>query len=198
MLKSLRTAALTAILAGAVATPAGAHIGLGDHGGFTHGITHPVSGLDHILAMVAVGVLAAHLGGRALWLVPAAFIGMMAIGGILGFAGVTLPFVEHGIGLSVIVLGALVALDVTMPTMLAMAIVGLFAIFHGHAHGTELPLDSTPSAFAAGFVVATALLHACGIALGMLIQRLAQPSRVWTTRIAGALMAIFGLSLLAQ
>ncbi len=194
----LRTIVLAAVLAGTLATPALAHVGVGDHGGLAHGFMHPLGGLDHILAMVAVGMLAAHLGGGAMWLVPAAFIGMMTLGGVLGFAGVPLPFVEQGIALSVIVLGVLVALGVGMPTALAMGIVGVFAVFHGHAHGTELPDGSAPAAYAAGFILATALLHAAGIGLGIAIERLAARSRVWTTRMVGAVMALLGVSLFAQ
>ncbi|MBL8895214.1 MAG: HupE/UreJ family protein [Rhizobiales bacterium] len=194
----LRTIALSTILFGALFTPAFAHIGLHDQGGLAHGFMHPIGGLDHVMAMVAVGMLAAHLGGRALWLVPAAFVGMMIVGGVLGFMGAPLPFVEQGIGLSVVVLGVLVALGVGMPTILAMTVVGLFAVFHGHAHGTELPAGSAPAAFAAGFIAATALLHAAGIGLGIAIQRIAVRSRVWTTRIIGAVMALTGVSLFVQ
>lgn len=198
MLRTLRKIALSAILCGALMTPALAHIGVGDHGGFAHGFMHPVGGLDHVLAMVAVGLLAAHLGGRTLWLVPSAFVGMMIAGGIIGFTGVPLPLVEPAIGLSVIVLGVLVALGINMPTLFAMGLVGLFAVFHGHAHGTEFPDGGAPVIFAAGFVLTTMLLHAAGIGLALATQRLAASSRLWTTRIAGAVMALFGVSLLTQ
>lgn len=198
MLRILKATALAAILAAVYSAPAAAHMGLGGHGGFAHGFMHPVGGLDHVLAMAAVGMLAAHLGGRALWLVPTAFAAMMAAGGLLGFAGAPLPFVEPGIGLSVIALGLLVALRVHIPTVLAMAIAGLFAVFHGHAHGTELPMGSAPAAFAAGFVIATALLHGAGIVLGLGLDRLARTSRNWATRAVGGLMALSGVSLLAQ
>lgn len=193
MLRTLRTIALSAILSGALVTPALAHIGLGEAGGFAHGFMHPLGGLDHVLVMVAVGLLAAHLGGRALWLVPSTFMGMMLAGGISGLAGFQLPFVELAIGLSVVVLGALVALGVNLSTILAMSIVGLFAIFHGHAHGTELPGGSTPAAFATGFVIATALLHAAGMGFGI-----AARSRLWTTKDVGAAMALFGVTLIAH
>ncbi len=197
MLIKIRTAALAATLA-AFATPAFAHVGLHDQGGFAYGFMHPMSGLDHVCAMVAVGMLAAQLGGRALWLLPGAFVGMMIVGGVLGFEGVGLPLVEHGVGLSVIVLGALVALGVRMPTAIAMGLVGLFAVFHGHAHGTELPKGIEPAEFAEGFILATALLHVGGIALGLALIRLAAAPREWAARIVGAVMALFGVSLLAQ
>jgi urease accessory protein len=198
MLRTPRTIALSIILSGVLVTPAFAHIGLGDAGGFAHGVMHPIGGLDHVLAMIAVGLLAAHLGGRALWLVPSAFVAMMVTGGSMGFAGVQLPFVEPAIGLSVVFLGALVALGINLPTILAMGIVGAFAIFHGHAHGTELPDGGAPATFVAGFVIATALLHAAGIGLALAIERLAANSRLWAARGAGAAMALFGVSLFAQ
>jgi urease accessory protein len=118
---------------------ASAHIGVGDTHGFLHGFSHPLGGIDHVLAMIAVGIFAAHLGGRALWLVPLSFISTMAIAGLLGMAGVWLPFVEIGIGMSVVVLGFAVALQLNLPTLAAMGLVGFFAIFHGHAHGAEMP-----------------------------------------------------------
>ena len=121
------------------ATAAQAHTGVGATTGFTHGFLHPVSGLDHVLVMVAVGLFAVHLGGRALWLVPLSFVSMMVVGGIVGMAGFGLPFVEIGIALSVIVLGAAVAFSLHLPTVAAMGLVGLFAISHGHAHGMEMP-----------------------------------------------------------
>jgi urease accessory protein len=180
------------------ATPAFAHVGLGDHGGFMHGLMHPIGGADHVLAMVGVGLLAAQLGGRALWLVPIAFVSMMIVGGVAGFEGIDVPFVELGIAASVFVLGALVAFDVKLPTALAMAIVGAFAVFHGHAHGVELPEGSAPLAFAEGFVLATALLHVAGIALGLLFHRLASGPRAWAERLVGAAMAVAGVSLMTS
>lgn len=189
---------LAAFALASVPATAYAHIGQHDQGGFAYGFMHPMGGLDHVAAMVAVGVLAAQLGGRALWAVPCAFVGMMVAGGLLGFAGFELPFVEQGIGLSVVVLGALVAFGVKMPTVIAMGVVGLFAIFHGHAHGTELPAGSEPVEFAAGFVLATALLHAGGVALGIGLARFADGSRLWATRAVGAATAVFGVTLFVQ
>ena len=118
-------------------TAALAHVGVGDTSGFAHGFMHPLSGLDHQLAMILVGVFAYQLGGRALWLVPLTFVSIMALGGFLGVAGIPVPFVEIGIALSVIVLGAVVAFGVKAPLAVAMGAVGLFAIFHGHAHGSK-------------------------------------------------------------
>ena len=179
------------------ATPAFAHVGLGDHGGFMHGFMHPIGGADHVLAMVGVGLLAAQLGGRALWRVPFAFVSMMVAGGIAGFEGVQVPFVEAGIAASVIVLGALVAFDPKLPTALAMALVGVFAIFHGHAHGMELPEGSTPLEFAEGFVLATGLLHVAGIGLGLAIYKIAGGPRAWVTKAVGGVMAAVGVTLLS-
>ncbi len=144
-----------------------AHTGAGHTHGFVHGFLHPVGGLDHLLAMIAVGLFAAYLGGRALWLVPATFVGVMALGGLLGVSGVALPYVEVGIALSVIVLGALVALRLQFPVALAMTIVGVFAVFHGYAHGAELPEAASGLAYGIGFMIATALLHLAGIAVGL-------------------------------
>jgi urease accessory protein len=114
-----------------------AHPGHGDGLGLAHGVMHPLSGLDHVLAMVAVGVVAAQLGGRAIWALPLAFIGMMAVGGALGMAGFAIPYVEGGIALSIVALGAAIALNLRLPVVAAAAAVGLFAIFHGHAHGAS-------------------------------------------------------------
>jgi urease accessory protein len=168
-----------------------AHVGVGDTSGIAHGLMHPVGGVDHVLAMVAVGLLAAHAGGRALWLVPLSFVAMMAFGGALGMAGVALPFAEVGIGLSIIVLGIVVATRVKPPVAIAMVLVGLFAIFHGHVHGTEMPETASGLAYGAGFILATAMLHATGIVLGMLIGR---ERRV--TQVTGSAMALAGVAIL--
>ncbi|MBV9066587.1 MAG: HupE/UreJ family protein, partial [Methylobacteriaceae bacterium] len=156
---------LLAFLFALVPSAAFAHVGLGDTSGIAHGFMHPLSGADHVLAMVAVGLFAARLGGRALWLVPLSFVAMMVFGGVLGIAGVDLPYVEIAIGLSVVVLGLVVAAQVNPPLAIAMAVVGSFAIFHGHAHGAEMPETASGLAYGAGFVIATALLHAIGICL---------------------------------
>jgi urease accessory protein len=144
-----------------------AHTGAGHAHGFVQGFAHPIGGLDHLLAMVAVGLFAAYLGGRALWLVPTTFVGVTALGGLLGVSGAALPYVELGIALSVVVFGLLVALRWNFPVTGAMAIAGVFAVFHGYAHGTELPENASGLAYGIGFMIATALLHLAGIAIGL-------------------------------
>ncbi|MBG1232262.1 HupE/UreJ family protein [Aestuariivirga litoralis] len=176
-----------------MAGAAEAHVGVGSTMGFTHGFMHPLSGLDHLLAMVAVGLFAARLGGKALYLVPAAFVAMMGVGGVLGINGVTVPFVEFGIAASVIVLGAAVALDFSLPTAAAMALVGFFAVFHGHAHGAEMPLAASGVTYGIGFIAATALLHVAGIALGLGIAG----QKPAVLKIAGGAMAAAGLGMMA-
>ena len=178
-------------------TAALAHTGHGDTSGFTHGFLHPASGLDHVLAMVAVGLFAAHLGGRAMWMVPAAFVTMMAAGGGLGMAGVGLPYVETGIALSVVVLGAAVAFGLSVPTAAAMTLVGFFAIFHGHAHGAEMPETASGLGYGAGFILATALLHAAGIGLGLGIGRLHGAVGRRVQQAAGGAAALAGVGMLA-
>ncbi|MGE0213876.1 MAG: HupE/UreJ family protein [Parvibaculaceae bacterium] len=172
-----------------------AHTGVGDTGGFAHGFLHPVGGLDHILAMVAVGMFAAHLGGRALWLVPAAFVLMMAVGGAAGVFGVALPFVEIGITASVLVLGLAVAFRWSLPVAAAMALVGFFAVFHGHAHGAEMPVDASGLSYGLGFMLATALLHAVGLGIGLGLGRIGERSRL-AYQAGGGAMALAGLGLL--
>ncbi len=139
--------------------------------GLMNGLMHPLGGLDHIIAMVAVGLLAARLGGRALWLVPASFVAAMAAGGLVGMAGVGLPYAETGIALSVVVLGAVAAFGVAMPVAVAMGLVAFFAVFHGYAHGIEMPETASGLAYGVGFVAATALLHGIGIGLGLAIVK---------------------------
>jgi urease accessory protein len=154
-----------------------------------HGFMHPIGGLDHVLAMVAVGVFAAQLGGRALWLVPAAFVTVMAVAAAFGAAGVTLPRVEFGIAASVLVLGAVVALRLGMPVVLAAFVVGVFAIFHGVAHGAEMPATMSGLGYGVGFVAATVLLHAAGIGAGLLLGR---ASGAYAVRALGAATAVVG------
>jgi len=197
MIFSFKRAATIAALLIASSGTTLAHTGHGDAGGFAHGVMHPVGGLDHVLAMVAVGVFAAHLDGRALWLVPATFVAVMALGGALGMAGVGLPFVETVIALSVVVLGLAVALRVSVPTLAAMALAGFFAVFHGHAHGAEMPADVSGAAYATGFMLATALLHGAGIALGLTVARLGELAGRRAVQVAGGAMAIAGIAILA-
>lgn len=173
-----------------------AHTGVGNTAGFVHGFGHPLSGLDHVLAMGMVGVLAWQLGGRAVWIVPTTFVLVMAVGGALGMMGIAVPFVEIGIVLSVIVLGAIVALGIQAPVAIAAGIVGLFAIFHGHAHGAEMPAATGGIAFAAGFMIATATLHAAGLAAGYLIGKAGDGNGAFATRAAGGIAALAGVGLL--
>ena len=145
---------------------AAAHVDPGEAGGFVSGISHPISGLDHVLAMVAVGLWGAQLGKPAVWLLPVAFPMMMAFGGMLGLMGVPVPGVEIGIAVSGIVLGAMVLGEVKTPLAVSMAIVAIFAIFHGHAHGTELSEGQNAMLYSLGFVISTGTLHAAGIGIG--------------------------------
>ena len=188
---------LIAVLA-IILTPvaAFAHTGIGDASGIAHGFMHPVSGMDHVLAMVSVGFFAYMLGGRALWLVPASFVAMMAAGGALGIAGVAVPFVEPGIGLSIIVIGMAAALGRKMPVASAMALVGIFAVFHGVAHGAEMPQQSSGFAYAAGFMGATALLHFAGIAACFGAGRLIRRRGRFAARIGGGAAALAGAAMI--
>ena len=197
MTRLSRLAITSLALAMLLPSAAYAHTGVGDTSGFAHGFMHPIGGLDHVLAMVAVGLLAARLGGRALWLVPLSFVTMMIVGGIAGAGGIGLPFVELGISGSILVLGFVIALGRQIPTPVAMALAGFFAIFHGHAHGTEMPVDAAGLAYGAGFVAATALLHAAGLALGIGADRLASAWSTRASRVAGGMMAAAGAGLMA-
>jgi urease accessory protein len=179
-----------------VPTTASAHVGAGDATGFLHGVMHPLSGLDHQLAMILVGVFAYQLGGRALWAVPLTFVSVMAIGGLLGIMGVTIPFVEAGIAFSVLVLGAIVAFEVKTPVAVAMGVVGLFAIVHGHAHGSEMPTDVSGLEYGLGFMLATALLHACGIGVGVLIGMSSKSLGDNVYRFVGGLASVAGIAFL--
>jgi urease accessory protein len=183
----LAVLAFTPVLAQAHPIPGEVHSLMG-------GFSHPLSGLDHILAMVAVGLWAAQLGGRAMYLVPAAFVSLMTVGGAMGMAGIHLPMVETGILVSILVLGLLIAAAVRLPAVAGMAIVGLFALFHGHSHGTELPAAATGLTYAIGFILATALLHTCGIGLGLLAQKKLPAPAI---RLAGAAIVVAGICLWA-
>jgi urease accessory protein len=194
-----RLAAASLALVATIALPAiaSAHPGHDGTPGFIHGFLHPLGGLDHILAMVAVGLFAARLGGRALWLVPASFVVTMAAAGIAGMAGLALPYVEAGIALSILVLGAAIALETTMPVAAAMGLVAFFAVFHGHAHGAEMPETMSGLAYGTGFVAATAALHALGIALGLLIGCTSELFGRRVLQVGGGAAALAGAALLA-
>lgn len=184
---------LSILIAIFAATAVQAHTGHGTAGGFTSGFLHPLFGWDHVVAMVAVGLWGAVLGVPALWLLPVVFPVVMALGGALGIAGVPLPGVEAGIALSGVVLGLLVAFAVRAPIWIAAVIVGAFAVFHGHAHGTELPASADPIAYAVGFVIATGLLHLAGISIGMVWGR---PWGALAVRGAGVVVAGVGAAFL--
>jgi urease accessory protein len=184
-----RAALLTAALV-LLATPALAHTEVGVAGGLVSGFLHPLLGPDHVVAMVAVGLWGAFLGLPAMWVLPVVFPLVMACGGVLGVLGVPLPGVELGIALSAVALGAMVAFAARPPLWVAAVLVGAFAIFHGHAHGAELPGAANPLAYGLGFVVATGLLHLTGIAFGLLVR---WPLGMRAVRAGGGLIACAGL-----
>tara|TARA_R110000787_G_scaffold148786_1_gene262669 strand:+ start:77 stop:664 length:588 start_codon:yes stop_codon:yes gene_type:complete len=184
-------AGLGLLLAGNAQAHSAAEIG----GGFVSGLLHPVLGWDHVAAMVAVGLWGAFLGNPALWLLPVVFPLVMAFGGALGLAGVPVPSVEIGIALSALVLGAMIVLAARPPLWLAGVIVATFAIFHGHAHGTELPEAASPLAYSLGFVIATGLLHLAGIGFGLLVR---WPLGRIAVRAGGAVIALGGMVFLGN
>lgn len=179
----------------ATAGPACAHTGEGMGGGFVSGVLHPIAGGDHVIAMVAVGLWGAFLGHPAVWLLPVVFPLVMALGGAAGVLGLPLPGVEIGIAVSAIVLGAMVAFAARPPLWVAAPIVAAFAVFHGHAHGTELPEAASPIAYSLGFVLATGLLHACGIGLSLVAH---WPRGAHFLRACGAIIALLGAMFLAR
>lgn len=171
-----------------------AHSDVGGGSGFAAGFGHPFGGLDHALAMIAVGIWGAILGRPLIWILPVAFPLMMVVGGVAGIANLGLPFVETGIALSVIALGLVIAAGWSASREIALLLVGVFALFHGYAHGQELPHEASPSAYAAGFVVATGLLHITGIAFGAILML------PWGRRMiqaSGAVIALLGAWILA-
>ncbi|MCE9590994.1 MAG: HupE/UreJ family protein [Planctomycetes bacterium] len=168
-----------------------AHPGHGTTG-WEHGLLHPLTGLDHVLAMLAVGLLAAQMGGRARWALPLSFVSAMVLGGALGMAGVGLPYVEPAILASVVILGVMVAAAFALPLGAVTTVVGVMAIFHGHAHGSEMPETASGLVYGVGFVATTALLHAAGLGAGLLAVRVS--SRVWL-RYAGLAVAFGGVYL---
>ncbi|RIK96473.1 MAG: Ni/Fe hydrogenase [Proteobacteria bacterium] len=169
-----------------------AHAESGAAGGFASGFLHPLAGVDHVLAMLAVGMWGAQLGAPAIWLLPVAFPLVMSLGGVAGILGLPMLPIEPGIALSVIVLGACIALAQRPPLWLAGALVSAFAVFHGYAHGTELPAQAGAVAYSAGFVLATGLIHVAGIAIG-LVTRL--PRGMAALRAAGAAIALAGVAI---
>jgi urease accessory protein len=193
MHRSLKLFSLAAAATAGFSTAALAHVGDHSHMSFTEGLLHPFSGLDHVLAMVAVGLWASQLGGRALWLLPLTFPAVMAAGAALGLSGVTLPWVEIGIAGSVMVLGAVVALALRPSLAISIPSIGAFALLHGYSHGIELPASASALSYGAGFIAATLVLHAVGIATGLIAGRL--PVR-FAARTTGGAIAVLGAVLL--
>ena len=190
MSKNIFLAIATWLLLG---TSLWAHEDAGMAGGFISGLTHPLFGFDHVVAMIAVGLWGAFLGSPALWILPVVFPVVMAFGGALGVLGVEVPLVETGIAASAVVLGLMVALALRPKIAIAAVIVGAFAIFHGHAHGTELPEAAGPLAYSIGFVISTGLLHLAGIGFGHFTR---WPQGILAVRAGGGVIALVGVGFL--
>jgi len=189
----LQTACAAAVIFGVAvfaATGASAHTGAGAVGGFASGFQHPILGYDHLLAMLAVGIWGAQMGGRAVWSLPVTFPLIMAVGGVAGMLGLYLPAVETGIALSVLALGLAIAFAWRPFEPAALLLIAAFAIFHGYAHGAELPDAADPAAYSVGFVMATGLIHITGIGIGLLLGKLFEG---WFSRALGAVIAAGGL-----
>jgi urease accessory protein len=185
--------AFPAVVLALIGGPAYAHTGGHAIVSLESGFLHPLGGLDHVLAMFAVGLLAAQVGGRARWLVPGAFIAMMIAGALVGLTGTEVPGVEIGILLSVIAIALPVAFVVGMPAAGTMVYVGFFALFHGFAHGAELPVDGEAAPYIAGFALATALIHSAGVLVGVACGKVAFGRDAYALRIAGGLVILAGL-----
>jgi urease accessory protein len=164
-----------------------AHVGVGETGGFSHGFCHPLGGLDHLCAMIAVGLWAAQMDGRSIWAVPLSFVSVMVLGGVVGMLGIPVSFAEQGIVISVLILGVFITAAVRLPLAPSIIIVGLFALCHGYAHGAEMPENVSGFTYAAGFILATAALHVVGIGAGVALQKLANASVV---RFAGVALVL--------
>lgn len=177
--------------------PALAHTYGADGAGLAMGFMHPIMGSDHVLAMIAVGLWAAQRGGADLWRLPATFIGTMVFGMALALADIGLPMVQLGIAGSVVMLGVLVGLAARIPSAAAISLVALFALFHGHAHGTELPETAIPVLYAVGFIAATALLHGVGVGAGLFAKRFGTRTAAHALRAGGTLVALAGTLLAA-
>lgn len=187
-LKFLQLATL-ALFAIGIPSLAHAHVGIGHTSGLVHGLAHPIGGLDHVCAMLAVGLWAAQTGGRAVWLVPLTFVTVMALGGVLGMAAVPLAYTEPGIVMSLLVLGVLIAAAIRLPLAVSIAVVGVFALCHGYAHGAEMPQSASGLTYAAGFMLATALLHASGIGMALFAKGI---GRAQWLRLAGIAITLCG------
>lgn len=193
-----RTRAAGAMIASALSvllpTAALAHVGVDAHGSFFSGLMHPLGGIDHLAAMIAVGLWAAMIGGTRIWIWPAAFVGAMIGGGVLGYSGLHLPFVEPTIAASAFILGFAIAFAFKAPIGIGVALIAAAGIFHGHAHGMEAP-EGDWLGYVAGFVLATAALHAGGIAIGRVLK---SDNGLVAARVLGGATAVLGLVLLAQ
>ena len=181
------------VLMSGLGFPALAHTGEGYGGGFISGFTHPILGWDHVAAMVAVGLWGAFLGAPAIWILPVVFPIVMAFGAVMGILGIPVPAIETGIAASAVVLGLMIVFAARPPLWIAAVLVGFFAIFHGYAHGTELPSNANAFAFAVGFVIATGLLHMIGIGFGLLVK---WPAGRIAVRGAGAVISLAGVAFL--
>jgi urease accessory protein len=185
--------ASSAFILAMLPTVVNAHVGTHSFG-FVDGLKHPLGGLDHILAMVAVGLWAVQLSGKAIWGLPVTFLGVMVLGGVVGMNTIPLPFVEQGIIASDLILGLLVLIGTRLPLTLGMAVVGLLAIFHGYAHGAEMPENTMVFGYVSGFMLSTAFLHLLGVGVAMLIKNFTQESFV---KIAGGAIVLGSLYVLA-
>lgn len=187
---------LLAIFLGVIPSTVYAHDGSQvPFGGFLSGLVHPVLGYDHLLAMLSVGILSAQIGGRAIWTVPATFVCVMAIGGALGLIDIGLTSTELGIAASLVLLGLIIAAERKLPILLAMAGVGFFAIFHGYAHGTEMPTTAEPVLYALGFLTGTALIHIAGVVIGDIAKHYERGKTI--LRVGGGLISVIGVLFLA-
>lgn len=186
------------VAAGLLVAPsvAMAHPGHGADIDVYAGFAHPWEGIDHVLAMTAVGLFAARLGGRALWAVPAAFVALMALGGIVSASGLALPFVEAAIALSVAVFGLAIAAGLAPPVFAAMALVGVFAVFHGYAHGSEMPANGSALAYGVGFLASTAMLHGLGVGVGLAIGNFDAVAQRRAVRVCGVAIGLAGAGLM--
>lgn len=196
MNKKVLYSVIFAILIGSIPSVAYAHDGSNvPFGGFLSGLVHPVLGYDHLLAMLSVGILSAQIGGRAIWTVPATFVGVMAVGGALGLIDIGLTATELGIAASLVLLGSIIAAERSLPVRLAMLGVGFFAIFHGYAHGAEMPTTAEPVLYAFGFLTGTALIHIAGLIIGDIAKHYERGKII--LRVGGGLIALVGVLFIA-
>lgn len=180
---------IPALLAVVMSSPVHAHAGADSASGWIHGFIHPLGGADHVIAMIAVGLWAAQTAGRAIWLVPLTFVITMMLGGLMGIAGVTMDYAELGIVMSLLVFGVLIAVAIRLPLAVSTAVVGVFALCHGYAHGVEMPHNISSFAYATGFMLSTVLLHTCGIGIALYAQ---DAGRQQWLRVAGIAFALCG------